>query len=407
MKYKQLLKSLRNGAVPQDGVEHIFVGNKKQLNELLNELDFVEQDNNSTIRFISGEYGSGKTMLTTLLMKKALEKNFAISKVIINPGLSLGNFQDIYRVICHNLKTTASGEGSGIVEILETWSYNQFKIFKSIEGINDNVKLSKKQIDEFHKQIETELIVRRSIDVSFAKAIASFSSGKISRNHELTKYALDWIRASDKIPAKDYSKELGLKGKISGEDAYNFFQGLLKIVKEANYKGLLIIIDEVETIRRIPKKNLRHKAYETIRHILDDVYSGKLNNSFFVITGTPELFENRQGIKEYQALAERISRTNKSEIASIKQPIIKLNRFSYEELLKLGIKIVKIYNETVNFDIESRMKNDLKKIIKRLAENFDEIDSDPRQFIREFINVLDLLNDDPNKKISEIISIEE
>jgi hypothetical protein len=370
------------------------VGHKSQLNELFQDLDFVNTSQHSSIRFLNGEYGCGKTMLTSYLMELALEKNFSVAQVIIDPGVQLGNFQDVYRAFCQNLRTPHSGDGSGIMNILDSWSYNQLRKFQRIEGIEGSA-LTANQVLVFSRQLENELVAGRNLDPSLSRAIASFATAKVEKNNELSKYALEWIRASDKIPASDYSRKLGLKGKIDRNDAYNFLRGLFVLIHEAGFAG---------TLRRLPNKHARQKAYEIIRHILDDSAAGKFESVLFLITATPEFFDNRQGINEYPALAQRISSPQKVDEVSSKQAVLKLDRMGIKELEDLAEKIRKIHGEVEEWNINEKAPDSiLPKLTSYLAETFAIKETDPRSFIRELINVFDTLLENPEKKIADLI----
>jgi hypothetical protein len=400
---KDCLKALRIGTVPAKNLEQFFVGHHAQLKELIGELEEIQHSGGSFVRFISGDYGSGKTMLTSCLMEKAIEKKFAFSQVIIDPNIQLGNFQDVYRSFCHSLRTPQSGEGSGIVHILNDWAYQQLNKFQKIES-KVGVQLDPDQIKSFTEQIETELVSVYNLDLSFSRAIKAYVTGKMQKNHDLTTYALNWIRANEKVITKNYSKQLGLKGKIDKSDAYIFLKGLLFLIVSTGLSGTLFILDEVETIRRLPQKSIRLKAYYIIRKIIDDCGTGSFFNTLFIINGTREFFESKQGIKEYPALEGRISNPTKVTGASIKQPIITLNRLSEKELSELTIKIRKIHGIAEEWNINKKVTDQIIPALTRyLGSTFTEFESDPRDFIRELINIFDRLKENPTLKIHEII----
>jgi hypothetical protein len=404
MKDKELLKALRCGSVPQKGFDQLFVGNENQTKELMNELQQIQKGKGASVRFLSGPYGAGKTMVTSYLTEKALEMKWATAQVVINPSVRLGNFHEVYRCFCHNLRTQQSGGGSGIINVLDTWSSNQLKIFHKIEGITDNF-LNPDEVRRYKTHIENELVSVRNFDPSFSRALSTYASGRVTKNFDLSKYALDWIRASDKIPSRDYSKELGLKGKIDKDDAEKFLKGILLLTLEAGFHGTLFVLDEVETIRTIPNKKERHNAYEILRKIIDDSASGQYRSTLFLITATPDFFQSRQGVKEYKALDERISAPEKTECTNIKQPIIHLYPLEENDLSELAEKIRKIHGETEEWDISHKVPDSiLPKLTRYIGRTFTDIKSDPRKFIREIINVFDNLKANPELKIEEMIS---
>ena len=55
-----IVRALTAGVVPRVGLQHIQVGRSREIEELLRDMDRIAEGG-TTIRFIIGEYGSGKT----------------------------------------------------------------------------------------------------------------------------------------------------------------------------------------------------------------------------------------------------------------------------------------------------------------------------------------------------------
>jgi hypothetical protein len=406
MDKQEILKALRLGAVPRDGFDQILVGVKRESNELLSELDGIAKTGSAGIRFLSGRFGSGKTLLTAHISQQALLKDFVVSQVVIDPGLSLANFEDVYRAICQNLCTASGSDSAGISELMERWSFQQLRSYQSIEGLDRNVPLSREHIKIFGDQVESELSNVRNLHPALARAVSIFAVSKLERNSDRAKFALDYIRASDKVSSRDFSKELGLKGKIDQKDAYDFLRGLLVLIRETGHPGVLIVLDEVETVQRLPNPASRKKAYETLRHILDDVASARFSGVLFLITGTPELFGRKPGIGEYKALEERISQPMQAGLTSSRQPILELAPFGEEHLLELASKIRDLHGSAESWPISERCNADeLAGLTRALAVSFGGAapESRPREFIRKLIMVFDLLKEYPGRAVNELV----
>ncbi|MFN9287225.1 MAG: BREX system ATP-binding domain-containing protein, partial [Planctomyces sp.] len=69
---------------------------------------------------------------------------------------------------------------------------------------------------------------------------------------------ISWLCGSGNVAASA-KKAAQIKGDIDSRDALHYLRGVLEIVKAAGYKGLVIVIDEAETILRM-RKDLRHKS---------------------------------------------------------------------------------------------------------------------------------------------------
>jgi hypothetical protein len=68
-----ILDSLRAGVVPRIGQRHIQVGRAREVEALVKNIDRISEGG-SAIRFVIGEYGSGKTFFLNLIRYIALEK---------------------------------------------------------------------------------------------------------------------------------------------------------------------------------------------------------------------------------------------------------------------------------------------------------------------------------------------
>jgi adenosylhomocysteinase len=373
---------------------------------LISELDFV-QLGNSSIRFIQGEYGSGKTFLSLKLSEIAKRKGFAVSTVIISPSNLLCNLSDIYETIIENLAVKDKIEVSGFIDILDAWSYNHFSKVKKIEPHNNNSENSDSIVASLYKNIEYELVSAQNIHPLFAKCVLAYAKSKINRDYDKARMAISWFKGIDKISNFEYRKELGIKGKLENKDVLSFLKGLVYLIKDTGYNGLLLIFDEIETIQRLQIKKQRQESYETIRVILDEVGLNNFKNVFFIMTGTPQFFQDRKfGIPSYSALYERISEPSKVYGDSIKQPILKLKKLNEDFLIEISKKVIKLYGEAYSWDPQNKISDSIiKDLIKVFAENFGEINTKPRDYLRRLIKLLDLTFENQEESVYNFIKL--
>ena len=71
---KKILKSLKGGTVPNQGIQHLAVGRNKEVNAIANDCEDICAGLNS-FRIFIGDYGTGKTFLLNLARDIALKKN--------------------------------------------------------------------------------------------------------------------------------------------------------------------------------------------------------------------------------------------------------------------------------------------------------------------------------------------
>jgi hypothetical protein len=83
-----VIQSLRAGVVPRSGQQHIQVGRTEEVKALISDLDRLS-DGGSGIRFVIGEYGSGKTFFLYLIRSIALEKRVVTLHADLTPDRRL------------------------------------------------------------------------------------------------------------------------------------------------------------------------------------------------------------------------------------------------------------------------------------------------------------------------------
>ncbi len=400
-----IINALRSGIVPQEGLSYLATGNDKEIDELTNELDYISEGN-TAIRFIQGDYGSGKTFLSYKLAENALNKGYAVSTVIISLTNILSNLTNVYKSIIDGLKVKGKTEGTALVDILDKWSFNQFNKTKKIELSSSRYHEDKEFITTLSKNIEHSLVSTQNVNPVFAKCVMGYATSKIKKDSDKARLAISWLKGMDSISNSEYRNELGIKGKIDNKDILSFIKGLVYLIVDSGYKGLLIIFDEIETIQRLQIRKQRQDSYETIRIIIDEVGINSYKNTMFIMTGTPQFFEDKRfGIPSYPALYDRISSPTKVKGDSIKQPIIKLKRLDENMLLKISQKILNLYSIAYSCEnILNITDENILDFIKALSENFGEINSKPREYIRRYIKLIDLKLEFPETPIYSFIN---
>jgi hypothetical protein len=124
-----------------------------------------------------------------------------------------------------------------------------------------------------------------------------------------------WLAGQPNVAAhaKRYA---GVKGDLDHFGALNFLQGILAVLRDAGQAGLVLILDEVETIQRV-RSDVRDKSLNALRQLLDEVDAGRFAGLYLLITGTPAFFEGPQGIQRLEPLAQRLHVVFSQRSASI------------------------------------------------------------------------------------------
>ena len=200
---------------------------------------------------------------------------------------------------------------------------------------------------------------------------------------------ISWLCGSGNVAAAS-KKAAGIKGDIGSRDALDYLRGVLEIVKAAGYKGLLIVIDEAETILRM-RSDSRHKSLNGIRQIADA--AGSYPGMLWLFTGTPEFFDTRYGVAGLEPLHRRISFSKQGPYASLRQPQLELTPFDAERLRSVALRLRELYPSATRPELEERMSLDfINRLVAEVTKGFrGDVGVVPRQFLREFVNQLDLV----------------
>ena len=98
----------------------------------------------------------------------------------------------------------------------------------------------------------------------------------------------------------------GVRGDLDHYGALGFLQGLLTILRDSDYAGLVLVLDEVETLQRM-RSDVRGKSLNALRQLLDEIDGGRFPGLYLVMTGTPAFFDGQQGVQRLPPLAQRLA----------------------------------------------------------------------------------------------------
>jgi hypothetical protein len=126
----------------------------------------------------------------------------------------------------------------------------------------------------------------------------------------------------------------------------NFLQGVLTVLRDSGHVGMLVVLDEVETIQRV-RSDVRDKSLNALRQLIDEVDSGRFPGLYLLITGTPAFYDGPQGVQRSEPLAQRLQvdfRTD-ARFDNPRAVQIRLPAFDLDRLKLVGCKIRDIYRQ--------------------------------------------------------------
>ena len=383
----EVIKALRNGTVPLEGTELIAVGIDKELNEIENQLDKVKSGS-SDFKFIIGDYGSGKTFFASSVRKLAFDKNFVVSSVVISSETPLNRFEDVYKKIVENMRTPENKKVPALSIILEEWLLKMEEIICDVNDI-DPIDDEEIFLSEMEKRIEMELTDLGKVSSNFANAIRTYYKAKTMGDSVSSQAVLAWLKG-EKI-SLSLKKTMNVAVNLERSNAILFVKAINMLLKSAGYAGLVIILDEIETVRNYVKKSSRDEAYENLRYFVDGVDGNGFENCFFLYSGTTELMETERGFKSLEPLYQRIKVEKEEKFRNLRQPVIYLKEFNNSKLFEVSEKVRELHGKAHGWSPLNKVTNEfIDKFITDKTVAFNkEIEISPRGYLRVFVDILD------------------
>lgn len=336
----EILDALRRGTVPSQGLDALAVGLDRFEPTFDEDLDRVASGG-AVFKAIRGEYGAGKTFLTRWLAERAKGRGLAAAEVQISEtDTPPHRYQTIYRRLVEQL-STSSMRGGALRSIVDSWFFTLEEDVLSAGDVNegDTAELTLRTADLMERRLGT--ITRTA--PAFAAVLRAYLAASNAGDRATADGLLAWLGGQPHVAAS-VKRAAGTKGDLDHDAALSFLAGLLTILRDAGYPGLVLVLDEVETMQRM-RSDVRDKGLEALRKLIDDLYDGRFPGLALVITGTPAFYDGPQGIQRLPPLAQRLA-TDFATDARFDNPRavqIRLAGFSLDALVQVGLRVRDLY----------------------------------------------------------------
>lgn len=338
---RDVINALRRGTVPESGLDLLAVGLDRFGGAIDAELDAVA-DGGAVFKAVRGEYGAGKTFFTRFLAERAMRRGFATAEVQISETQTpLHRLESVYRRITESMRTT-SIPPSAFRAVLDSWLFTI-----ETDAVEANPALA--WADEVavgaavDQLLESRLATVSSKTPVFAQALRGYRAA-VARGDGATADGLAaWMGGQPQV-AGAAKRAAGIRGELDHFGAMGFVQGLLTVLRDAGHPGLVLVLDEVETLQRV-RGDVRDKAFNALRQLIDEIDAGRFPGLYLVITGTPAFYDGPSGVPRLPPLAQRLS-TDFGTDARFDNPRavqIRLPGFSHDSLVTLGHKVRNLY----------------------------------------------------------------
>ena len=385
-----ILNSLKGGVVPRIGLPYITVGREVEIRALLTDLSLIA-DGGASFRFLVGRYGAGKSFLLQTIRTHAMGEGFVVADADLSPERRLqgGQGQGLatYRELIRNISTKTRPEGGALNLILDRWVASCADVDESV--VNTQLAPLEEMVHGF----------------DFTRMLRRYRTAVSEDDEEAMSRVTKWIRGEYRTKSEARA-ELGSSTIISDDDWYDYVKLIARFLVCSGYKGMLVLIDELVNLYKIPNAITRQYNYEKILTMYNDTLQGKAQYLGMIMGGTPTSIEDRRrGVFSYEALRSRLAqgRFAREDLKDMLAPIIRLQPLTYEELLVLIEKLMQIHAGYFGWT-PTLTENDLVDFLKI---EFGRVGADthltPREVIRDFIELLDILCQNPDANVAELL----
>ena len=401
-----LINSLVAGVVPRIGAPYIAIGREDEISALLSDLENVSEGG-SSMRFIIGKYGSGKSFLMQLIRGFSLERGFLTADCDLSPERricgSKGTGIATYRELMKNLSSKSSPDGGAIQSVIAKWLSN-LQLEVAAEGLSP-------ESAGFAERLSAKIFdVSRSLQsqiggFDFAHVINTYYKAYLADDDTKMASCLRWIRGEYSTKAEAKSA-LGVSSIIDDDNWFDYLKLMAVFVQKIGYRGLIVFIDECVNLYKIPNRISRENNYEKLLSMFNDTLGGRSPGLGLVLGGTPQFLEDsRRGLFSYEALKSRLSdgRFANTAFKNLSGPVIKLRRLSDDELYALITRATKLHAQYYDWQVritQDEMRAFFDTCLNRIGANSMIT---PREVLRDYLSLLDILRQNEEATFDKVM----
>ena len=387
-----IINSLKGGVVPRIGLPYVTVGREREIQALLHDLDLVA-DGGASFRFLVGRYGSGKSFLLQTIRTHAMGRGFVVADADLSPERRLqgGQGQGLatYRELVRNLSTKTRPEGGALSLVLDRW-------VAALREEADPEGALARQLEPVRELV---------CGFDFSRVLELYWHASLEGDDDRRAGVVRWLRGEFRTKTEARS-ELGINACITDDTWYEYLKLFAQFLVGAGYQGLIVLVDELVNLYKIPNATSRQYNYEKILTMYNDTLQGKARHLGIIMGGTPQSIEDRRrGVFSYEALRSRLTqgRFAGAGLSDLLAPVIHLEPLTYEELLVLIEKLAEIHAGYFGYE---RTVTEA-QLVSFLKIEFGRVGADthltPREVIRDFIELLGIACQNPGADVDELL----
>jgi len=392
------VQALQAGVVPRTGIQHIQVARENEIREMKKDIERIA-DGGSGIRFVIGDYGSGKTFFLNLVREMALSRKLVTVHCDLSSARRLystgGQARALYSELMRNMSTRSSPDGGALPALVERFVAGALAEAESTSADVNSVIASR-------VAALSELVG----GYDFGAVVAAYWRGYDAGDDELRSNAIRWLRGefSTKTEAR---QALGIRTIVSDNSFYDHLKLLGRFCRLAGFDGLLVCLDEMVSIYMLQNAQARRGNYEQLLRIVNDSIQGISRGIGFLAAGTLEFLQDpRRGVYSHEALSSRLAENTFAVDGLVDHsgPVIRLQSLTPEDLFVLLEKVRDVYTsgreETITVTSEV-IEAFMGHCMNRIGEAYFRT---PRTTIMAFVDLLAVLEQNPDVSWQTILT---
>jgi hypothetical protein len=392
---REVVEALRSGVVPRRGLELFAVGTGRFDRALAEELDAAAAGR-GVFKALRGEFGCGKTFMARWFQQQALARGMAVAEVQISENdTPLHRLETVYRRALESLRTREWSTGA-FRSLLESWF---FTLEEEVIAGGVNQADTAAIADGVSQLLEGRLTEVSATQPQFAAALRTCHTARVAGDPAIAEGLMAWLMGQPNVGAS-IKRVAGIKGDIDHTGALGFLRGLLAVLRQTGRNGLLLVLDEVETIQRV-RADSRERSLNALRQLIDEVHSHGFPGLYLLMTGTPAFFDGPHGARRLPPLEQRlhVDFSGDPRFDSTRAIQVRLLPFDHQRLVEVGCKVRDLYPSQVQERIVARVTDG---VIESLAHAVTgalggRTGIAPRLFLRKLVSeVLDCVDEHPD-----------
>lgn len=384
-----VVQALRAGVVPNIGVQHVQVGRVGEVREAVRDIERIASLR-SAVRFIIGDYGSGKSFYLSLARSIALQRKLVVVHADFAPDRRIhatgGHARALYAELMRNMSTRSKPDGGALASVVERF----------IGDAQSEAKAVGRPVEAL---IQDKLAPVQELvsGYDFATVVTRYWRAYEEGSETDKAAALRWLRGEYALKT-EAREALGVRSIIDDASIYDYLKVMARFVKLSGYDGFMVVLDECVNLFKLVNAQARNANYEQILRVVNDVLQGSAESIGFYFGGTPEfLMDSRRGLYSYEVLRSRLAENSfaRNGLVDLSGPVIRLQGLSPEDLLVLLHKLRHVFacGDPAHYLVPDEVfPAFMAHCNKKVGEAYFRT---PRNTIKAFLDLLAILEQNP------------